>query len=183
MTRNASSDELASISDEPLEYDAVYPALLDLGVDGQRAAVFKACRTEPEFLDAVATAPVDVADLAWSTLGLRDLKVPQARFTHLDPSDDALALALQADYRTWELFLHPSQEYLATQPVTARLAISGSAGTGKTVCAWYRCDYLKQQGHRVAFVCPNESSLAVSMRALSSLPSGGDAPGYLIPRD
>jgi Uncharacterized conserved protein (DUF2075) len=67
--------------------------------------------------------------------------------------------------------------------VTARLAISGSAGTGKTVCAWYRCDYLTQQGHRVGFVCPNESSLAVSKRALSSLPSGADAPGYLIPRD
>jgi hypothetical protein len=83
VTRNAGSDELAAISDEPLEFDAVYHALLALGLDEKRSGIFKACQTEDDFLEAVATAPPDVADVAWSILGLRHLEVPRVTLTRL----------------------------------------------------------------------------------------------------
>jgi nucleoside-triphosphatase THEP1 len=50
----------------------------------------------------------------------------------------------------------PSQSFIVNMPVDYRIAISGSAGTGKTVCAWYRLQNLAKQGHIIGFVAPNK---------------------------
>lgn len=182
VNRNADSRQLATVSPTQLQVADVYPALLALGVNQERASSFKACVSEDEFLEAAGASPHDVADLALSLFETSPLEIPRSRLKRLDPSDDDLLAALKGDSQSWELYLHPSQEFLARQPVTARLAVSGSAGTGKTVCAWYRCDYLIGQGNDVGFVCPNDSALAVSTHALDRLPSGGHTTAFLIPR-
>lgn len=56
---------------------------------------------------------------------------------------------LQAPLSTWAVFLHPSQQKLASGNFNGPIKITGSAGTGKTVVALHRARYLAQQGKRV----------------------------------
>lgn len=67
----------------------------------------------------------------------------------------------------WELYLHPSQQYIVELPVDHRIAVNGAAGTGKTVCAWHRMQRLAQQGYSVGLVCSNKKILEVSKQILN----------------
>ena len=83
----------------------------------------------------------------------------------------------------WELYLHPSQRYIVELPASYRLSVGGAAGTGKTVCAWYRTQHLAAQGHSVGFVCPNRKVFEVSRHMLKSLLRPGEKDCYfLIPK-
>ncbi|ADY30204.1 UvrD/REP helicase [Cellulophaga lytica DSM 7489] len=61
-------------------------------------------------------------------------------------TDDAeLENILSGDFEKWKLFLHPSQRSIAYGEFKGPLKVTGSAGTGKTVCALHRAKYLSQK--------------------------------------
>ena len=59
--------------------------------------------------------------------------------------DSDLENILSGDFEKWKLFLHPSQRSIAYGEFKGPLKITGSAGTGKTVCALHRAKYLSQK--------------------------------------
>ena len=56
--------------------------------------------------------------------------------------DSELEDILSGDFDKWKLFLHPSQRALAYGEFKGPSKVTGSAGTGKTVCALHRAKYL-----------------------------------------
>src|SRR5205823_3247564 len=116
---------------------------------------------ESDLLEALITIPETVAALALTLFETSGVVATRTRF-QLYQSDSQLESALAGSSRDWEIYLHPSQQYIVELPIDQRVAISGSAGTGKTVCAWYRARHLANLGNSVGFVCPNQSALAVS---------------------
>lgn len=56
--------------------------------------------------------------------------------------DSELENILSGDFEKWKLFLHPSQRSLAYGEFKGPTKVTGSAGTGKTVCALHRAKYL-----------------------------------------
>ncbi len=72
--------------------------------------------------------------------------VPVDPFTHPDAlrrfrvveNQDALALALDAPWEQWAVFLHPTQQGIVDRSYAGPARTSGSAGTGKTVVALHR---------------------------------------------
>lgn len=59
--------------------------------------------------------------------------------------DTELENILSGDFEKWKLFLHPSQRSIAYGEFKGPLKVTGSAGTGKTVCALHRANYLSQK--------------------------------------
>ena len=76
---------------------------------------------------------------------------------------------MRKDQKEWEIYLHPSQKFIVELPSDYRLAVCGSAGTGKTVCAWYRTQYLARQKCSIGFVAPNNAILEISQKKLEML--------------
>jgi len=58
--------------------------------------------------------------------------------------DSELESILSGDFEKWKLFLHPSQRSIAYGEFKGPIKVTGSAGTGKTVCAMHRAKYLTQ---------------------------------------
>lgn len=56
--------------------------------------------------------------------------------------DSELENILSGDFDKWQLFLHPSQRAIAYGQYNGPTKVTGSAGTGKTVCALHRAKYL-----------------------------------------
>lgn len=75
-------------------------------------------------------------------------KDTQRRFFKLESNEELLKM-LSEPLSTWAVFLHPSQQKLATGNFTGAVKITGSAGTGKTVVALHRTRHLAKQGKRV----------------------------------
>ncbi|RAJ19159.1 AAA domain-containing protein [Gelidibacter algens] len=59
--------------------------------------------------------------------------------------DSDLENILSGDFEKWKLFLHPSQRSIAYGEFKGPLKVTGSAGTGKTVCALHRAKFLSQK--------------------------------------
>jgi len=59
--------------------------------------------------------------------------------------DSELENILSGDFEKWKLFLHPSQRSIAYGEFKGPLKVTGSAGTGKTVCALHRAKHLSQK--------------------------------------
>ncbi|WP_271769134.1 UvrD-helicase domain-containing protein [Aquimarina algiphila] len=59
--------------------------------------------------------------------------------------DGDLENILSGDFEKWKLFLHPSQRSIAYGEFKGPLKVTGSAGTGKTVCALHRAKHLSQK--------------------------------------
>lgn len=94
-----------------------------------------------EVRSAVATAPqkepVDTTDLAAA------LEHPDSRRRFVTvQSDKSLAAMLDAPLAKWRVFLHPSQEKLASKNFNGPARVLGGAGTGKTVVAMHRARHL-----------------------------------------
>jgi hypothetical protein len=97
--------------------------------------------------------------------------------------DGELQRLVESGTDQWQIYLHPSQEFIVNLPVDFRAAVVGSAGTGKTVSAWHRASHLIQAGHAVGFVCPNKEVLSVSRAVLETMTGPASAPSaYLVPR-
>jgi len=64
--------------------------------------------------------------------------------------DEECSLILGAGGGDWEIYLHPSQTFLVELQRSFRAAVVGSAGTGKTICAWHRAKHLIEAVFRLA---------------------------------
>jgi mRNA-degrading endonuclease RelE of RelBE toxin-antitoxin system len=74
----------------------------------------------------------------------------QRRFKVLDNQNE-LRQALDYPWERWLVFLHPAQKTIVEKKYQGPALVSGSAGTGKTVCALHRAAFLvrKNPGHKV----------------------------------
>lgn len=100
---------------------------------------------EPAADELSPDGPVDTSDVAAAL----ERPASKAEFTII--GDDAADLAdwLTADFELWTVFLHPTQEKFAYKPTfNGPAKLTGAAGTGKTVTALHRAQYLAQQAIR-----------------------------------
>jgi mRNA-degrading endonuclease RelE of RelBE toxin-antitoxin system len=114
--------------------------------------------TEDDFLANVEKLPAEAAERLMSLASGHVVPTPakvevadpllhpdaRRRFRRFD-SDDALKKALEAPWNVWSVFLHPSQERLATATYHGPARVTGGAGTGKTVVALHRAASLARQ--------------------------------------
>ncbi|WBB62558.1 UvrD-helicase domain-containing protein [Streptomyces sp. WMMC500] len=117
------------------------------------------------------TAPVDVA---LEESERHDLDAALARTT-VTTVDDALKDILEeGDFRAWKVFLHPAQAKLVHRHYSGPFRVSGGPGTGKTIVALHRVNYLAEQlppGHgKPILLTTFTKNLTTDLRArLSSL--------------
>lgn len=182
INRNASAEAPFFLQGEQLAPSDLYNALSLLGLPAATASQFKGIQTEDELLTVLSEVPEQVSTLALSIYETSPLVIPRTRFTIIQHDRD-LERALEARGSDWDIYLHPSQEFIAYQPVSARITVCGSAGTGKTVCAWHRVVHLAKEGRKIGFVCANEAIFAVSQQRLEAMLKGVDTDCFfLLPR-
>lgn len=182
INRNDGSSTPYALTNTMIEAKDVYEALIALGLSEEQVAPLKHVRDDDAFLEALEQADQDIQSIALALYETTGLTIPRSKQTVLD-MDKEFTSVLQADMDEWELYLHPSQRYIVELPSTDRFSIAGAAGTGKTVCAWYRTQYLAQKGYQVGFVCPNKAVLEVSRNMLGRLMQGARADCYyLVPQ-
>ena len=165
VNRNDQAEAIAQMTSDEILPGDVYDALLSFGVELAEVERFRECSTEDDLLSAVAHVSEGTANLALALYETSGLAIPRAGFRAFQRNDD-LARLLEAGGSDWQIYLHPSQTYLVELPPSFRAAVVGSAGTGKTVCAWYRSKRLIDLGVSVGFVCPHESVLDISKKNL-----------------
>jgi AAA domain/UvrD-like helicase C-terminal domain len=84
------------------------------------------------------------------------LTVPESRSRFVVVSDDeTLTAILNAPLAQWRVFLHPTQQKLASGDRSGPVRVLGGAGTGKTVLAMHRAKWLAENrmgdGQKVLF--------------------------------
>ena len=179
INRNDSLEVPYDVADDKIQAKHVYDALMALGLPQSQVDAFRGIADEDEFISALDAVDTGVQTLALSLYETTGLTIPRSKYTVLDDSKDFKA-ALRGDMEQWELYLHPSQRYIVELPVQHRIAVQGSAGTGKTVCAWHRLGFLASQGHSVGFVCANKRILEVSRDMLERLVQGAATDCYFL---
>ncbi len=179
INRNDSSAIPYMVEPTTLEPCDVYGAVVSLGLGTDDALPFKNVRTEDDLLRVLASVDEGLASLALGVYETTGLVIPRTKYTLLQPDKDFESL-LTKGWDEWNLYLHPSQSYVVRLPGTSRLAVCGSAGTGKTVCAWYRLRHLATQGQVVGFVAPNHSTLSVSKRMIERLLRNSPVDAYFL---
>lgn len=168
INRNDSSDAPFLVTDFDIKPFDVYGALISTGIDAKMIEVFKDVKTEDDFLNALSVSDDVIANYALTFYETSSIPIARTRYQllHDDKEFDAV---LRKDQQEWEVYLHPSQTFIVELPLDYRLAVSGSAGTGKTVCAWYRMQYLARHNCSVGFVAPNNAVLEISRKKLDIL--------------
>lgn len=114
--------------------------------------------TEDAFLAMAEHLPAEAAEALLEYVGTGRLPkpapiAPADPFAHPDAlrrfrvveNQEALAVALDAPWERWAVFLHPAQQGVVGRSYNAPARTSGSAGTGKTVVALHRAARLAQQ--------------------------------------
>lgn len=164
---------------EPLTKDATDQELMGIGVPPEMMARVRQVRTEAE-LDALQPLlPVEAyeglflmaaGDTASQILSDRETRVdrqvdttdfaaaietPESRSRFVVVDDEALIAIMNAPLAQWRVFLHPSQQKLATGRRSGPVRVLGGAGTGKTVVAMHRAKWLAENatpaGKKVLF--------------------------------
>ena len=107
------------------------------------------------------------------------LVISKARFKVLH-RDETFVRLLETGGLDWELYLHPSQAFIVDLPSTFRAAVVGSAGTGKTICAWHRAQQFMRSSVAVGFVCPHGSVLEVSKNRLLQMAGSASEKSYFF---
>ena len=181
INRNDKVSTPYSLEESNITARDIHKVLASLGLSGEHLEPFKGISTEDEFLDALERVGPDVQAFALDLYETTGFIIPRSKYTLFDVNnsfDSALRLSMDQ----WELYLHPSQQFVVDLPASYRLAVSGPAGTGKTVLAWYRIQNLLRQGYSVGFVCPNRRIFDVSRSMLGPLLQevGSDC-YYLLP--
>ncbi|HUW30725.1 MAG TPA: 3'-5' exonuclease [Planctomycetota bacterium] len=114
--------------------------------------------TEDAFLALADHLPAEAAEALLEYVGTGRLPKP-APITPADPfahpdalrrfrvveNQEALAVALDAPWEQWAVFLHPAQQGVVDRSYNGPARTSGSAGTGKTVVALHRAARLARQ--------------------------------------
>ena len=175
VNRNDQAEDIAQTTTDTLHVSDVYDSLLSFGISQAEAEYFRECSTEDELLNAaenLVNAAAEnrglsekTAELALTLYETSGLLIPQAQFRFFQKDDD-LARIVETGGVDWEMYLHISQSHIVELPPSFRTAVVGSAGTGKTVCAWYRSKHLIDSGVSVGFVCPHKSVLDISKQYL-----------------
>jgi hypothetical protein len=93
----------------------VFGALCALGVREADAIALRGASTEDALLDALSMVGASVRDLALSLYETSGLVLPRTRLRVLG-ADDELAAVLEASTAEWEVYLHPSQHFIADAP-------------------------------------------------------------------
>lgn len=153
--------------------------LMGLGVPPEMISRVRELRTEGE-LDALQPLlPVEAyeglflmaaGDTASQILSDRETRVdrsvdttdyaaaidtPESRSRFVVVDDEALIAIMNAPLAQWRVFLHPSQQKLATGGRSGPVRVLGGAGTGKTVVAMHRAKWLAENavssGQKVLF--------------------------------
>lgn len=179
VNRNDGTPAVYYLDGSQLQLGHLCDALISLGVPSESATPFHGINSEEHLLEALERTDESTANLALALYETSGIVIPRTQFTMLH-HDKELEAGLAEPQAAWDVYLHPSQRYIVGLPVTARLLISGSAGTGKTVCAWYRLQHLTRQGLTVGFACANNHILAVSKEKLTSLLKGSPADAYFL---
>lgn len=141
----------------PLFHDLSTDDLLAVGVPQDWAGDVQAA-TEDAFLALADHLPAEAAEALLEFVGTGKLRkaviAPTADpFAHPDAlrrfrvveNQEALALALDAPWERWAVFLHPTQQGVVDRAYNGPARSSGSAGTGKTVVALHRAARLARQ--------------------------------------
>lgn len=181
INRNDNAEAPFAIENSVIGPSDIFTALVSLGLSAERVRPFRNVESEDDLLDVLITVDEELATYALALYETSGLVIPRTKYTLLQHDKD-FESALTKSQDEWDIYLHPSQRYIVGLPIDYRLAICGSAGTGKTVCAWYRLQYLALQGHTVGFVCANNAILKVSQRKVEQLLRGSPANCfYLVP--
>jgi hypothetical protein len=171
------------ISSKRLMPSDIYHSLLALGLPAVDAAPFKGISDEDALLEALSTAQVRTRSLVLSLYETTGVVLPKTGMRMLH-QDSELQDLVERGADQWQVYLHPSQEFIVSLPVGYRAAVVGSAGTGKTVSAWHRTSRFIKAGHSVGFACANEGILAVSQAVLATMTGPAvNASRYLVPRE
>ncbi|MDO9712303.1 3'-5' exonuclease [Paracraurococcus lichenis] len=131
--------------------------LLGVGVPSDWVADVRKA-SEDAFLAMAEHLPAEAAEALLEYVGTGRLPKP-APTTEADPfahpdalrrfrvveNQEALALALDAPWERWAVFLHPAQQGVVDRSYNGPARTSGSAGTGKTVVALHRAARLAQE--------------------------------------
>lgn len=192
VNRNDQAEGIAQTTTDTLHVRDVYDSLLSFGVSQAEAEYFRECSTEDDLVNAAenlvkaaaknSNLSEKTAELALTLYETSGLIIPQARFRFLQ-KDDNLARIVETGGVDWEIYLHISQLHIVELPPSSRTAVVGSAGTGKTVCAWYRSKHLIDSGVPVGFVCPHESALDISKQhLLRMIGEGNDQSYFFVPK-
>jgi mRNA-degrading endonuclease RelE of RelBE toxin-antitoxin system len=136
--------------------------LLSLGVPASHLPWLRELRSEEDLLAGEGHLPQELferlLDLCSGQLVPPPAPIPQetpldtrpiagGRFRLL--AEEELQAALAGSMLEWMLFLHPAQRGAAFKNYRGAAAVSGSAGTGKTVVALHRAVHLAGAGHHV----------------------------------
>jgi len=182
VNRNDTASEFCEISPVSLRAGEIWGALQALGLNAREEA-FKQVNNEDDLLTALQGLPPEWGQLALDLYELNDINIKLAKYKIIAP-DDSLDQALASTGENWQIYLHPSQTYVAQLPQDARFVIYGSAGTGKTICAWHRIATLARGGAKVGFACPSNVALEVSRAALSRILEGVESDCFfLVPQN
>jgi hypothetical protein len=145
--------------------------------------------SEDRFFELAEHLPAEAAEALLEYVGTGRLRrqapeVPADPFAHPDAlrrfrvvdNQESLALALDAPWEQWAVFLHPTQQGVVDRAYAGPARTSGSAGTGKTVVALHRAARLARRSADAkvlltTFSQPLASALARKLGVLV----GGDA--------
>ena len=166
INRNDDIDTPYILDDTQIQPRDVFNSLIALGLPKDYVRPFEGVTNDDEFLYALDQVDQRLQTYAFSVYETAGVVIPRTKYTVFDTNKDFEA-ALQMSIDKWELYLHPSQQYIVEFPVNHRIAVNGAAGTGKTVCAWHRMERLAQQGYSVGFICANKKILEVSKQILN----------------
>lgn len=156
------------VESSKIEIKDLHQSLSALGLPDEDITPFSNIHSEEDFLRSIVEAPKHVADFALGLLEVNSFIYSPTKYRVINGDED-FELALLDDSSAWEIYLHPSQEFIVDYPRDTCLFVRGGAGTGKTVCAWYRIKHIADTEKYVAFMCPTKKTLAVSKSKLESL--------------
>lgn len=168
VNQNEQASDYFALSESSIQLGQLHGALIALGVPPQKIVTLGKVRTEDDLIEALERIDPDYRNLVLSLYETTGLIIPRTQYRLFKP-DDELEYHLLGTSAEWEYYLHPSQKYVSELPAQSRILISGSAGTGKSVCAWYRLKHLATSGLIVGFLCPSNVALAVSRAKIESL--------------
>ena len=179
INRNDSASAAYFLESAQLKPADVFDALMSLGIPLEGAKPFHGIQSDDQLIEALEKADSKIAEMALTLYETTGVVIPRTRFTLLQ-NDKELEAILSGNQAEWEIYLHPSQRYVVSLPVTTRIFVSGSAGTGKTVCAWYRIQHLSKQKHAVGFVCSSKYILDVSKERIAKLVKDSSVDVYYL---
>ena len=181
VNRNDGVETPYGLEETIIQAEDVFTVLNTMGLPESSITPFKGIANEDDFIEALDWVEEPIQKFALALYETAGLAIPRSKHMVFDLDKD-FERRLKASMEQWETYLHPSQQFVVELPASYRVAVSGSAGTGKTVCAWHRVQYLAKQGHSVGFVCSNKRILEISKRMLERLigPFGTDC-YFLVP--